>query len=60
MQATAQRTLRHWQRDTDLAGVRRAPALAQLAREERAAWERLWADVADLLDKAGGQGATKK
>ncbi|HKB40280.1 MAG TPA: tetratricopeptide repeat protein [Gemmataceae bacterium] len=41
----------HWQKDDDFAGVR-DPALARLPAEERAAWQRLWADVAALLKKA--------
>jgi uncharacterized protein (UPF0128 family) len=47
--AAAQRTLRHWQRDADLAGVRGKEALAALPAGERAEWEKLWAEVADLL-----------
>jgi hypothetical protein len=46
--------LRHWHHVANLA------PLAQLPREERAAWERLWADVAALLDKVGGKAAPKK
>ena len=42
----------HWQEDRDLAGVRDKDALAKLPAEERAAWEKLWADVAALLKKA--------
>jgi serine/threonine-protein kinase len=48
----AQKALRHWQQDSDLAGIRDAAALAKLPAEERAAWEKLWADVAALLKKA--------
>jgi tetratricopeptide (TPR) repeat protein len=47
--ATAQRALRHWQQDADLAGVRDKAALAALPAEERAEWDKLWADVAALL-----------
>jgi hypothetical protein len=47
--------LRHWQQDGDLAGLRDAAALAKLPAEERAACERLWADVAALLKKAEGE-----
>jgi serine/threonine-protein kinase len=47
--AAAQRTLRHWRQDADLAGVRGQEALAALPAEERAEWEKLWAEVADLL-----------
>jgi tetratricopeptide (TPR) repeat protein len=42
-------TLRQWQADPDLAGLRDPAALARLSAEERAACERLWADVAGLL-----------
>jgi serine/threonine-protein kinase len=44
--------LRHWQKDTDLAGIRARTALTQLPAEERAAFTQLWADVAALLRKA--------
>jgi tetratricopeptide (TPR) repeat protein len=47
-----QRALRHWQNDSDLAGLRDAVALAKLPAEEGAACKRLWADVAALLKKA--------
>jgi serine/threonine-protein kinase len=47
-----QRVLRHWRKDTDLAGIRDEAALAKLPADERAAWEKLWADVAALLKKA--------
>ena len=50
-QALAQH-LRHSQKDPDLAPVRDAAALAALPDAECAAWEKLWADVADLLKKA--------
>jgi serine/threonine-protein kinase len=42
----------HWQKDSDLASLRDAAALAKLPAEERAACEKLWADVAALLKKA--------
>jgi serine/threonine-protein kinase len=51
-QAALQQVLRHWQRDTDLDGLRDKPALAKLPAEERAACEKLWADVGALLKKA--------
>jgi tetratricopeptide (TPR) repeat protein len=44
--------LSHWQQDSDLAGLRHKDALAKLPAEERAACEKLWADVAALLKKA--------
>jgi tetratricopeptide (TPR) repeat protein len=44
--------LKHWQQDTDLAGLRGATALAKIPAEEQEAWTQLWADVAALLKKA--------
>ena len=46
-------TLEHWQRDTDLASVRDAEALQKLTAPDQEAWRKLWADVAELLKKAG-------
>jgi tetratricopeptide (TPR) repeat protein len=46
--------LRPWRDDPDLAGVRDPEALARLPDAERAAWQRLWADAADLLKRAKG------
>jgi hypothetical protein len=46
------RTLTHWQKDADLAGIRDPEALKKLPVEERDACVRLWADVAALLKKA--------
>ena len=48
-------TLSHWQTDSDLAGIRDATSLAKLPPDEQQAFTRLWADVAALLSKAGGQ-----
>jgi hypothetical protein len=48
-----QRTLAHWPADADLAGVRDKAELARLPQAERAAWRELWADVADLRQRAG-------
>jgi Flp pilus assembly protein TadD len=45
--------MRHWQQDSDLAGVRGEQALAALPQAERKAWAKLWRDVAALLDRAG-------
>ena len=50
--AAVQRTLRHWQQDPDLAGVRDEIALAQLPEPERQPWRKLWADVEVVLVKA--------
>jgi serine/threonine-protein kinase len=44
--------LRHWQSDPDLTGLRDPAGLARLSAEERAACERLWADVAAVLHRA--------
>jgi hypothetical protein len=44
--------LQHWQQDGDLAGLRDPDAQAPLPAAERAAWEKLWADVAALRKKA--------
>jgi hypothetical protein len=44
--------MRHWQTDSDLAGIRDKAALDKLPAEERKAFARLWADVAALLKKA--------
>jgi hypothetical protein len=40
------------QQPPDLAGVRDDAALARLPADEREAWQRFWADVADLRKKA--------
>src|SRR5207244_1277834 len=40
--------MQHWKTDTDFACVRDAAALAKLPEAERAAWQKLWADVAAL------------
>jgi tetratricopeptide (TPR) repeat protein len=50
-------TLRYWQRDPDLAGVREPDRLAKLPPEERQAWRGLWAQVAKAL--ARGQTAPR-
>jgi hypothetical protein len=46
--------MRHWQQDSDLAGVRDAGALAKLPQAEQEDWRKLWADVKALRQKAGG------
>jgi hypothetical protein len=55
--AAVRKNLLHWQKDTDFDGVRDAAALAKLPDAERAQWQKLWADVAALLQKtrAGGK-----
>jgi WD40 repeat protein/tetratricopeptide (TPR) repeat protein len=44
--------LKHWQVDTDLAGIRDKAAMAKLPADERKAFTQLWADVATLLKRA--------
>jgi tetratricopeptide (TPR) repeat protein len=48
------RTLRHWQKDPDLAGIRDDEELARLPEGERTAFKRLWDDVNQLLAKVSG------
>jgi hypothetical protein len=43
--------LAHWLEDPDLAGVRGPEALAKLPEGERAAWQKLWADVEEVLTR---------
>jgi tetratricopeptide (TPR) repeat protein len=49
--AAVRQTMEHWQKDSDLAGVRDKAALAKLPKDEREAWGKLWADVEALLKK---------
>jgi tetratricopeptide (TPR) repeat protein len=51
--AAVQGTLRHWQSDPDLAGLRDAAALARLPEAERQACRQFWIDVAKALAQAG-------
>ena len=50
--AAALQALRHWQQDTDLAGIRDAAALVKLPADAQQSFTQLWADVAALLDQA--------
>jgi tetratricopeptide (TPR) repeat protein len=52
--------MQQWLADCDFAGVRGADALGRLPAEERAAWARLWADVADLLARTTESRPTDK
>ena len=47
-------TLKHWQDDADLAGIRDTGLLAKLPEAQRKAWQSLWADVEALLKRAQG------
>jgi hypothetical protein len=51
----ARAALAHWQKDSDLAGLRDVTALAKLPAQEQKAFAQLWADVAALLKKAEGK-----
>jgi Tfp pilus assembly protein PilF len=50
--AAVQQGMKHWQQDDDLTSIHTQGGLARLSEEERAAFTRLWADVAALLRKA--------
>jgi serine/threonine-protein kinase len=45
-------TLKHWKKDTDLAGIRDDAELSKLPEEERAACRQLWRDVDRLLTES--------
>jgi hypothetical protein len=45
-------TLRHWQQDSDLAGLRNETAMAQLPESERETLRQFWAEVRALVTKA--------
>jgi hypothetical protein len=49
--ATLQKTLQHWQRDSDLASVRDTKELVKLSESEQKEWQQLWSDVATLHAK---------
>jgi serine/threonine protein kinase/Flp pilus assembly protein TadD len=44
--------MRHWQADTDFAGVRGLDALAKLPEAEREEWQKLWQEVEALRQRA--------
>jgi tetratricopeptide (TPR) repeat protein len=50
--AAAQQMLKQWQTDINLASLREPTALAKLSGEDQQAANRLWTDVAALLNKA--------
>jgi serine/threonine-protein kinase len=56
----AAKRLRDWQADSDLAAVRGPDALTMLPEDERAGWQRLWADVQTVLASAEGKGTGAK
>jgi serine/threonine-protein kinase len=52
VRAVVPQALRHWQKDTDLAGIRDKTALAKLPNAEQTPFIQFWAEVAALLKKA--------
>jgi tetratricopeptide (TPR) repeat protein len=50
-----QQTLNRWQRDDNLLSVREPAALQKLPDPEQNDWEKLWADVTALLQRAQGK-----
>jgi len=50
--AVTLKTLTHWQRDPDLAGVRDAEGLANLAEAEQESWRTLWAELQRTIASA--------
>ncbi len=51
-------TLKHWQEDSDLAGIRDEAELAKFPESERTAFETLWNQVAELIALAEKEGGT--
>jgi hypothetical protein len=49
--------MQRWRQDFDLACVRDKGRLALLPAAERAAWHNLWAEVADVCDRAADKRA---
>jgi hypothetical protein len=47
--------MQHWQHDLDFNGVRGPGALARLPEAERKEWQKLWADVAEVLRRAADE-----
>jgi eukaryotic-like serine/threonine-protein kinase len=58
--AKLRKELEKWQKADALAGVRGADALAKLPEAERAAWQKLWADVAELQKRTEEPAAPTK
>jgi hypothetical protein len=52
IRAAVQKTLEHWQTDTDLAGIREKEALEKLSEAERHDLCKLWDDVTVLATQA--------
>jgi serine/threonine-protein kinase len=58
--AAVRKMLRHWQEDTDLAGLRDPEALTNLPPPEQESCRHLWAGVANTLAAADGKTAPAK
>jgi serine/threonine protein kinase/Tfp pilus assembly protein PilF len=52
--------MRLWPADPDFSGVRGPEALAKLPEAERQPWQKLWTDVANLVNRARGKTAPDK
>jgi hypothetical protein len=52
--------MQHWLRDPNFNGVRGPEALGKLPEAERAAWRKLWADVAATLARAQRKGTARE
>jgi hypothetical protein len=50
--ALAMQTLKHWQEDADLAGIRDKDAVTKLPEAEQVAFRKLWADVDEVLKRS--------
>ena len=50
--STMRQKLQCWQKDPDFAGLRDEAVLDNLPAAARDAWQRLWADVGSLLQRA--------
>ncbi len=59
-QSSIAETLKQWQEDTDLTGIRDPIALDAMPESERADWRRLWAEVANTLARARADATTEK
>src|SRR5262249_4698377 len=59
-QEAVRQRLAHWQTEAALASVRDPAALERLPEQERAAWRRLWDDVAALRQEVSAEPGSSK
>jgi serine/threonine protein kinase/Flp pilus assembly protein TadD len=52
--------MQHWLQDKDFTGVRSPDALAKLPEAEHQQWQKLWADVAEILARTGNKAPPEK